>query len=181
MGMHRTGSSLTARVFHEFGFYLTDTPGVPDTANPEGEYENLTITGLNKNLLHESGGSWYDPVEVKSYDTRTAILIDEYKKDLWGWKDNRTAFTFKAWEPFLQDQSIMFVVTHRDKKAVINSLMRTHKMQFPEDKRNPKYMGALYDRYYNQIDKVTKGYNRIDVHFEDMVKNKFFNPDLKHF
>ena len=75
----------------------------------------------------------------------------------------------------------MFVITHRDKEAVIKSLMRTHKMQFPEELRNEKYMGELYDRYYTQIDKVTKGYNRIDIHYEDLIKNKLFNNKLRHF
>lgn len=182
--MHRTGSSLTARIFHELGVYLTDTPGVSDAANEEGEYENLDFTRLNELLLHQSGASWFNPKEVdrsEITEKQCQNFVNIHKRSLWGWKDNRTAFTFKCYEQLLQDQNVMFVVTHREKEAVIDSLMRTHKMQFPEEKRNRKYMGDLYDRYYKQIDEVTKGYNRIDVHYEDLVKNKFFNPKLKHF
>jgi hypothetical protein len=177
MGMHRSGSSLTARIFHELGFYLTDTPGVPDPANAEGEYENLEITQLNEQLL--ATGSWYDPVVVDKPDKRCKDVIEKYQKPFWGWKDNRTAFTFKAYEPYLDN--VMFVITRRDKDAVVKSLDRTHRGQFPEDKRNSRYYGELYDRYYEQIDIVTQGYNRIDVHYEDLVNNKHFNEKLRHF
>ncbi len=177
--MMRTGSSLTARIFHELGVYMGDNLGGFDVANEEGEYENLEITALNNILLKKNKGNWLDPVVVDEPDIRCKKIIDGYARRLWGWKDNRTAFTFKCYEPYLKN--VMFVITRREKEAVIDSLMRTHKMQFPEEKRNREYMGDLYDRYYKQIDSVTEGYNRIDVHYEDLIKNKFFNPNLKHF
>lgn len=183
--MHRTGSSLVARIFHEFGVYMGDNLGGFDPANEEGEYENLEITALNNSLLSENGGSWLDPKEVDCVDDRTFQLVGKYMKEfsLWGWKDNRTAFTFPTWRNALTvaQQNIMFVITHREKEAVIDSLMRTHKMQFPEEKRNREYMGELYDRYYKQIDEVTTGYNRIDIHYEDLKTNKWYNPKLRHF
>ncbi len=177
--MHRTGSSLVARIFHELGVYMGDNLGGFDAANEEGEYENLEITAFNNTLMKDKDTDWLDPVAIEEGDGRCREIVDKYSRELWGWKDNRTAFTFKCYEPYLKN--VMFVITRREKEAVIDSLMRTHKMQFPEEKRNREYMGDLYDRYYKQIDEVTKGYNRIDVHYEDLVKNKFFNPKLKHF
>ncbi len=177
--MHRSGSSLVSRIFHEFDVYMTPTPGVSDPANEEGEYENLEITDLNSTLLKENEGDWLNPVVVDKPDNRCKEIIDKYSRELWGWKDNRTVFTFKCYEPYLEN--VMFVITHRKKKAVIDSLMRTHKMLFPKEKRNREYMGDLYDRYYKQIDVVTKGYNRIDIHYEDLANTKYFNSDLKHF
>lgn len=178
-GMHRTGSSFISRLFHEWGVYLGENLDIEDPANPEGEYENKDFVQLNNILLHARGGSWNHPVMVDEPDIRAKALVEKHQRPLWGWKDNRTAFTFKAYEPFLEN--VLFVVCKRKKRSVVKSLQRTHQGQFSEEFRNPEYYGTLYDQYYAAIDFVSQGYPRIVINYEDLAGSTFFNPDLRHF
>jgi hypothetical protein len=88
-----------------------------------------------------------------------------------------------VYEPVLNvmKESVMFIIPIRDKEAVVNSLDRTHSGLFPEEYRNKTYYRLLYDEYYTAIDLVSAHYNRIFVHYEDLVKNTFFNNVLRHF
>lgn len=177
--MHRTGSSLVARMFYEFGVNLGTDLMQGDETNPEGYFENWDFVNMNNVLLNEAGGSWNEPRLITQKDERCKELVEKNKGNLWGWKDNRTAFTFKAYEPFLDN--VLFVITHRNKQSVINSIMETHIEQFPDEKRNKDYVGWLYDEHYRAIDEITKGYNRMDIHYEDLINNKYYNNNLKHF
>ena len=178
-GMHRAGTSFVSRIFHEWGVYLGEDLNVPDMANAEGEYENKDFVRLNNRLLTEHGGSWNYPVMIKQSDPRAEVLIAKHKRELWGWKDNRTAFTFKAYEPFLNN--VLFVVCRRNRDAVIQSLAKTHFGQFEESTRNSDYYGKLYDQYYVAIDTVSDGYPRIVINYEELTNVTFFNPELRHF
>ncbi len=180
-GMHRAGTSLVARLFHEWGVYMGDNLGTPDPANTEGEYENLDFVRLNNVLLQEHGGSWNSPVMCHDSDDRANALIRRYRRKLWGWKDNRTAFTFRAYEEYLQGENILFVICKRRKDAVIGSLFRTHRRQFRKEDRNYKYFSELYDVYYGAINTVSKDYPTLVLHYEDFKARKFFNPLLNHF
>lgn len=178
-GMHRSGSSFISRIFHEWGVYLGENLDKPDMANKEGEYENKDFVRLNDSLLASHGGAWNRPVMIEQPDPRAEVLINKHKRELWGWKDNRTAFTFKAYEKFLENP--LFVVCRRNRDAVIQSLARTHFGLFAEAIRNPDYYGNLYDQYYAAIDIVSEGYPRIVINYEEMAGSTFFNPELRHF
>lgn len=181
-GMHRAGTSLVSRLLYEAGVYMGPSSITkPDPANTEGEFENPQFVGLNNILLKEAGGSWNKPLMVQSHgDGRAKLLIEQYGHlPVWGWKDNRTAFTFRAYEPFLNN--VLFVVCRRQKESVIKSLHRTHSRQFPEENRNDEYFSWLYDRYYEAIREVSTGYSTLTVKYEDLIYNNSFNPELRHF
>jgi len=179
VGMHRSGSSLVARIFYEMGVYLGEELMEPDFANLEGFYENMDFVRLNNTLMSEVDGDWNRPREWLTPDQRAKELIELHERKLWGWKDNRTVFTWKAYEPFVKNPC--FVVVRRDKKAVIKSLKETHISMFPLEHRTNEYMGWLYDYHYSTIDEIAKPHPRIDVRYEDLVENKFWNPDMRHF
>ena len=182
MGSMRSGSSLVARALHEWGVYLTDTPGLYDDNNPEGEYENLDFTELNELLLKDWGGNWFNPVEVPSgREKECKDLVEKYRASLWGWKDNRTAFTFKCYEKFLGKEDILFFVVNRQHESIAHSIYSSLRDQIPESKQSFEDILDLVKKYYSQIDKITKGYNRFDIHYEDFIKNPFYNSKLKHF
>ena len=121
----------------------------------------------------------YYPVMIEKPDERCRELIEKHKDILWGWKDNRTAFTFKAYQPYLEN--VLFVICKRNKEAIIRSLMRTHKGQFRKEDQNEEYFGKLHDMYYAAINEISKNYPRVDIHYEDLVETKYFNSKLRHF
>jgi hypothetical protein len=183
LGMHRSGSSLVARLFHEWGVFLGEKLMAADGINPDGYFENLEFVRMNERLLATRDASWSQPEMVTevSAEIRGEVeaLVSRSKKRLWGWKDNRTAFTFKIYEPNLEN--VLFVVCRRKKGSVVRSLMRSHRHLFPEAQRTEEYMGRLYDRYYEAIGEVAKDYPRLDVHYEDLAGSRYFKTELRHF
>ena len=185
-GMHRAGTSFVSRLFYEWGVYM-GPPEItkPDYANAEGEYENQDFIKLNSGLLNVVGGSWNYPVLIESIDqvsehtNEIRGVIEKHRRPLWGWKDNRTAFTFRAYEPFLNN--VLFVICKREKEAVIQSLWRTHSGAFKEKDRTDQYFGELYDRYYEAIYDAARFWPTLTVNYEELITNESYNPELRHF
>lgn len=178
MGMHRSGTSLVARMFHQLGVNLGSDLMVGDEANLDGYFEDWDFVNLNNTLLAESGASWNYPEvcgpAMNVGDPRAGELIKN-KSGLWGWKDNRTAFTFSAYAAYLDLDRVLFVVCTRDKDEIITSLKRTHLDQFREEDRTDKYLSELCDYYNLAIDALTRKRNRIVIRYEDLRGNRFWN------
>lgn len=177
--MHRSGSSLVARIFHEWGVNLGKDLMGPDGANTEGFFENWDFVRLNNTLLSALGGSWNYPMMIEHPSPEAKELVERSRSDLWGWKDNRTAFTFRAYEPYLEN--VLFVRCKRNREAIIQSLTRTHLRQFNTKDQNRKYLNHLCDMHENAIDDITSGYPTITIDYDDLMGCEFFNKDLKHF
>ncbi len=159
-----------------------------DPVTPEGYYENWDFVEHSSDMMSQARTSWNYPRLLddwcdvgKSLHLKAGEIVRKNTKPLWGWKDNRTAFTFPVYKPWLAEQKVLFVVCHRDRKAVIASLFKTHIHMFEEQDKTKEYLGKLYDLHYTAIDEISKSYSRIDIRYEDLVNNKFFNPELKHF
>lgn len=114
LGMHRSGTSMGARLLSFCGLYLGRREDLlaPDAAdNPEGYFEHEDFMGLNQDLLAALGGSWSRPPELtpgwhrdpalEPLRERARALIESFSgREPWGWKDPRNCLTL----PFWQDQ-----------------------------------------------------------------------------
>ncbi len=179
LGMHRSGSSLVARIFHEWGVNMGEDLMKGDGANPEGFWENWDFVRFNNQLLSAAGGSWNYPVMINKPNPAAQTIINRNKAPLWGWKDNRTAFTFRAYEPYLQ--GVMFVRVKRDHSAIVKSLKRTHLAMFEEKDKHNGYLEELCGMHERAIDDITQGYPTLVVNYDDLKGHTFFNDKLKHF
>ncbi len=180
VGMHRSGSSLVAKIFYEWGVNLGADLMEQDYANTNGYYENWDFVKMNNHLLSEAGGSWNYPVMITEPNDAAQNLVTKHNgHELWGWKDNRTCFTFKAYEPALKN--VMFVVCKRKREAVIQSLFRTHSKLFQKADRTEKYFGELYDLHYKAIEIITEQYPTISIDYDDLYGSAFFKKEMKHF
>jgi hypothetical protein len=67
LGMHRSGTSMITRLLNLCGLYLgreeAMLPPSPED-NPDGYWENQSITDLNEEILASLGGSWSRPPEM---------------------------------------------------------------------------------------------------------------------
>src|SRR5512146_1568432 len=59
-GMHRSGTSMIARLLNLCGLYLGPDSDISLTAedNPEGFWENVHFLRLDDEILSELGGAW---------------------------------------------------------------------------------------------------------------------------
>jgi len=140
LGMHRSGTSVLARVLNLLGVYLGPPdrlmPAAPE--NPRGFWEHLDITRLNDALLGRLGGTALDPAPVEAdpwdgpqfSDLRQAAVAllrhDFADANMWGWKDPRTCLTLPFWQRLLPP--MRYVLTLRQPFAVVHSLERRDRL-----------------------------------------------------
>jgi hypothetical protein len=138
LGMHRSATSLLAKGIFKAGVNIGSNVLSADSGNPHGYWEDTDFLYLNKWLLAEAGGNWYDvPSEEQilrignraDVKERIKKLVNaKYEKNnLWGFKDPRTILTIKVIRPYLKKHS--FFVAFRDPVEIARSLYaRNHKI-----------------------------------------------------
>lgn len=133
MGMHRSGTSLVARLLRRFGVFVG--------AHLDPNLESVFFQDINEWLLRESGGSWTFPDAIDylldNDESRTltcgflgmvlrsprAISYTGLRRYLrwgglhrfesaWGWKDPRNTFTLPLWLELFPDAKVVSVARH---------------------------------------------------------------------
>lgn len=133
-GMHRSGTSMVARMIHTCGVYFGPerilAQSLPD--NERGFWENVDFVTLNDALLQELGGTWDAPPPLTGTwnNARLGPLRDR-ALDLisrlsglkqWGWKDPRTSLTLPFWKQLIP--KLKMVICLRNPLEVVQSLVR---------------------------------------------------------
>jgi hypothetical protein len=134
LGMHRSGTSVSARILNLLGVYLGPPnrllAAAPD--NPRGFWEHEPIMKLNDQILNRLGGGAIDPPPTPPHwqdhpacaDLRQAacalVQADFRDAPLWGWKDPRTCLTLPLWQAILP--SMRYVLCLRHSLEVVGSL-----------------------------------------------------------
>jgi hypothetical protein len=132
-GMHRSGTSMVARVLAECGVYLgeeRDLLGAGE-GNPLGHFEHQEFIRLNEEVLAVLGGAWDVPPprhavwrrrRLGPLRRRAAQLVDTMRPHApWGWKDPRTSLTLAFWRDVVPELRVVICV--RDVVAVAQSLL----------------------------------------------------------
>jgi len=125
MGMHRSGTSVTAGVLDKLGIDMGDNLLSADRHNPYGYYEDMEFLKLNQYILQQHGGDWLRPPEV---DATYEHLVEEKvqkKEGKWGFKDPRTLITWPAYRGVISPK-VVFV--ERNKEDILDSLQRRQKL-----------------------------------------------------
>lgn len=133
LGMHRSGTSLVARMLEEIGLFL----GWRKDINHEAWF----FLRLNDWLLHQCGGAWDQPMPIRHLIANPAgrrLVTDYLRLTLtapqaasfmglgaylrcrsiaaterpWGWKDPRNTFALPLWLDLFPDARIVHVYRH---------------------------------------------------------------------
>lgn len=109
-GMHRSGTSLAARLLYSCGLYLGPESELmnPSPDNPEGYWENIVFVNLNDRILRHWNGSWHAPPSMPEgweFLPPAAALLPQAQELIerfdarapWGWKDPRNTLTVPFW------------------------------------------------------------------------------------
>src|SRR5436189_3433483 len=110
-GMHRSGTSMVARLLNLCGLYLGPENELPTTGqdNPEGHWENIHFAKVNEELLAHWGGGWDLPpamptlgglrADLLPLQQNARAVIEKFSRHaLWGWKDPRNSLTLPFWQ-----------------------------------------------------------------------------------
>jgi hypothetical protein len=174
LGMHRSGTSVLARVLNLLGAYLGPPeqmmPAAPE--NPKGFWEHLAITQVNDAILARLGGTVLDPPgfaegwvnDPKIADLRQTagalVARDFADAVMWGWKDPRTCLTLPFWQELLP--SMRYVLSLRQPWSVARSLQRRDGLTLAKALH-------LWLLHLRQALAHTEGQPRIVVAYEDLL------------
>jgi GT2 family glycosyltransferase len=169
-GMHRSGTSMTARLLNVMGTYLGEESDlVPATAeNPEGYWEHKGFVDVNDEILHEFGGGWDCPVALPAQwksEARLAPLQIRARQvikqlgghERWGWKDPRNSLTLPFWQELVPGLKVVICLRHPLEVAL--SLQRRGMFSY-------SLSVALWTTYNERILDATNSSDRLVTHYD---------------
>ncbi len=125
-GMHRSGTSLAARVLNLLGVDLgpEDAMMAATEDNPRGYWEAAAITELDNDLIEQLGGRWHrlpafpdgwaqDPA-LEPFRSRARDVLDELfpGAQVAGFKDPRLSLTLPFWRTVTDVDATVLVLRH---------------------------------------------------------------------
>lgn len=124
-GMHRSGTSMIARLLNLCGLYLGEAGDLlnPKPDNPEGYWENIKFLQINEAILSHLRGGWDLPPimetgwekapELAPIQTQAQELLRQFEgHEPWGWKDPRNSLTLPFWLRLIPDLKVIICVRH---------------------------------------------------------------------
>ena len=176
IGMHRSGTSMVARLLQRLGLELGRPEDLwgPDPDNPLGQFEHREFLDINEGLLARLGGSWDRPpnftrdwYEDHSLDGsvhQANRLVEGFAANAtWGWKEPRTTILLPFWKRIVPD--LRFVICIRNPLEVAWSLAKRNGISIEQS-------GYLWRRYTRAALEDTEGCSRVFVSYE----NFFVDP-----
>ncbi|MCE2726081.1 MAG: sulfotransferase [Planctomycetaceae bacterium] len=153
-GMHRSGTSLTASLFHAAGVRLGDQLLGANHGNDRGHYEDLGIYEFHRTALHAQGlgtegfvaaGTVVVPDSLQPVGRRLAAERGR-AGGVWGWKEPRTVLFLDYWDAILPRARYVFVF--RRPWEVVDSLFRRGDETFAA---NPAFAAEVWLHYNRTI------------------------------
>ena len=173
-GMHRSGTSMIARLLQACGLFLGPEEELGfDSNDGEPHFENVRFVALNDEILSRLGGSWNNPPEfVTGWEKMPEIeaLVVQGKKltkrlrgqYYWGWKDPRNSLTLRFWQLIIPDLGV--VICLRNPLEVARSLRkRGDLIGIP--------LFQLWLTYYRELLSATSPQQRVVTHYESYFQD----------
>lgn len=160
VGMHRSGTSLTAAFLEALGVDLGGNLLAADCHNAKGYFEDVDFLEFQRQLLQgrsrSDDGGWpdwgwtegegLDLTDLEGeYGAAARGLIEARPGDrLWGWKDPRTSLLLEFWDRLLPNA--VYLMVYRLPWDVADSVLRIGHPTFVE---RPEY-GLRAWHFYNR-------------------------------
>lgn len=181
IGMHRSGTSMIARLLHQCGLYLGPEQELLGAhgGNPEGHFEHTGFLKIDDALLQHLGGSWDAPPEFRpgwESDASLKELLAEARallatfagKRTWGWKEPRTTILLPFWKSLVPN--LRFVICVRSPLEVTGSLVERNTMPVAR-------AAILWQRYMRAAIEDTEGCPRMFTFYDDFLTNALAQAD----
>jgi hypothetical protein len=133
-GMHRSGTSMVARLLNLCGVDLGATTDLlpPNVHNPEGFWEHRDFLLANDRIISAAGGTWDSPPPERPAGWEQSKALARCRQDAgrlvgrfcnrepWGWKDPRSCLTLPLWQSVIPGLKVVICV--RNPLAVAGSM-----------------------------------------------------------
>lgn len=179
-GMHRSGTSLIARMLNLCGLQLgpPDQMLPPGEGNPQGFWQNREMDRITEQLLVRLADGWdfllppfpdgweSSPDSAPDREQARRQIAVLAQQQPWGWKDPRASLVLPFWRSLVPDLRVVFCLRH---PAEVNASLK--KQVGSSDSFNFN----LWRRYYERLLATTAESERLFTHF-DMY---FIDPGLE--
>ena len=176
LGMHRSGTSLTANWIHSCGLNIGDRLVGANVGNVLGHFEDQDFHDLHEEIFRSNGipeGGLKKIEELNitnsSYEKLKSIIQFKNKKyNQWGWKEPRTCLFVDEYEKNIDKP--YYLVVYRDADEVVDSLLRRTQKKL---KITCYKKGGLYKlNYMFRSKQIFKGLqkNYIDDYFDSWIQ-----------
>ncbi len=165
LGSGCSGTSMLAGILHQAGYYMGDKLHKPETSNPKGFFEWMTINQINERILAAyvkrdlvgklletffKKGTVYNPVERNQkwlfslpVEVEVSCPVPQVETDIkevlakepFCYKDPRFSYTLPVWKKFLKPDTV-FICVFREPDVTVNSILK--------ECRTREYLGSLY-------------------------------------
>lgn len=178
LGMHRSGTSLTAGLLHNMGVNMGQNCDWKTEDNPRGFYEDIAFVRTNDHILKLAEGSWYNPPSIeKILEVGNTLQVQRHIESVikakkrgepWGWKDPRTVLTIPLYMKHLDNP--VFVCTHRNPVAVATSLLKRN--NFSIEFEYGLRLTVIYETLLLSFLSDNEHCPRIHVSYEGLLRDK---------
>lgn len=172
-GMHRSGTSMVARLLNLCGLYLghEDDFLPSNTYNADGYWEHIQFVEINDTILSNFNGAWNRPPESPINSSQIPTILKERAQSLlqsfrdhkiWGWKDPRNSVTMPFWQELIPDLKV--IICLRNPLEVADSL--TYRDGFSK-----RFGLDLWQTYNQRLLSASSPENRIITHYNTFFSN----------
>lgn len=177
LGMHRSGTSVTAEIINKLGFEAGSDLLPANKNNPRGYFENRYIYLLNKKIMKDYASNW-DNVEYSFFDNIYDDLYDKYSEEAkkiiknefsdsnnFFIKDPRICNLFPFWERVLDGKrKIKIVIPLRNPIEVAKSLKTRNHFSINKGL-------ILWINHFINAERYSRKYERIFIKYDDLLNN----------
>ena len=148
LGMHRSGTSLTANWLDKCGLELGNQFIDTDVGNVTGYYEDKDFVNFHRKLMAKNGFNtpFYSQTKNLEYDeadlleAKNLVGTRNSKFSQWSWKDPRTCLFLGLWHEVLPKAKVIVLLRHYDE--VVDSLIR-RKIKTEKNRKN--FISGMYN------------------------------------
>ncbi len=189
IGMHRSGTSLLAKVLERSGIFM----GVVKDHN----FEAMHFLSLNQQIMWSAGFEWYRPgvpglehwrnirakdlyCEHFKLNGRLAYWRNLIKNPAWGFKDPRNTYTLNMWLKLFPKAKVIHI--HRPCKEVANSLQNRNKRKGEvhlKEIDNLDFCKSLCEKYQQQASSYAAqmGDRYLEISYQSLINQDLASLD----
>ncbi|ANH81448.1 hypothetical protein A8C56_11070 [Niabella ginsenosidivorans] len=181
LGMHRSGTSLTAGWLHSCGLHIGDRLMGAGIGNVEGHYEDKDFFEAHERILSAHNlppdGLTYKELPPLRGNEKAQLQALINKKNerhaTWGWKEPRTCLFTDCYGELIPDA--FYVIVFRDYRSVVSSLITRLYKSMEEDILSEQHLG-FFRRYFEKrkrlktlLQQYATHYLKIWIHYNRKI------------
>lgn len=185
VGAPRSGTSMTARIFKQKGYFVTDDESnelqEANEFNPHGFWESAGLRKCNSEifsrvdfpfentwLFETIGEERAKSINALKQETKHAQFVEKYDSQKpWMWKDPSLCYTIGYWWPLINPETTRIILLRRNQEEIYKSFVRLQWNSNDQSKED------ILQRVNHHIDFAEKTLNQNNIPYMQLDYSDF--------